>query len=108
MAISKYNLTRFILDEAYSDCENTCNLGDDDPLLINAQWDNWLHKVSRIYNHQIPSSLLEGLRRKKNRFLEDFIKNHETRLQEKNSKKLSSMNEYNRWAKRVNEGNKRL
>ena len=56
MTISKYHLTRFILDVVYED-QNKSKA---------CSWDEWIRKIKRIYNNRIPDSILNGLIRKNN------------------------------------------
>ena len=105
MGISKYNLIRFILDESYSDCENTCYTGDDfcDREVFEAQWKNWFHKVSRIYNHKIPIQLLEGLRRKQNEALNGIIEEYVKSQKEKRDlfPIVSKEKAYEKWVNKI-------
>lgn len=106
MTISKYNLIRFILDEAYDDSENTAALGENfnERGILVTHWKNWFHKISRIYNHKIPQSLLDGLKRKNNTFLTEIILEYEIRQLQKPVKRTKE-DEYDDWIKRVNTGN---
>jgi hypothetical protein len=87
MTISKYNTIRFILDEAYEDHKA---LGKD--------WDEWLRKISRMFNYNVPEALIEGLQRKDPSLK---ITNNPSMYVE------ASENKYTKWIERRDRGNQR-
>jgi gas vesicle protein len=89
--ISKYNLIRFILDEA----------AEKNP---NIEWNEWFRKVSRIFAHKIPEALLLGLSKQS-----DTLKMlcDEYRSNSKPKPQSTVDDRYKNWIKRRDEGNKR-
>ena len=90
--ISKYNLIRFILDEAA--VKNP-----------NIEWDEWFRKVSRIFKHKIPEALLLGLS-KQSDTLKMLCDEH--RDNSKLKPRSTHEERYQNWIKRRDEGNQRV
>jgi hypothetical protein len=86
--ISKYNLIRFILDEAAEKNPDS----------------EWFRKVSRVFKHRIPEALLLGLSKQS-----DTLKTlcDEYRSNSKPTPRSTDEDRYQKWIKRRDEGNKR-
>ena len=84
--ISKYNLIRFILDEA----------AEKNPDI------EWFRKVSRIFAHKIPEALLSGLSKQS-----DTLKMLCDEYRGKPKPQSTAEDRYKNWIKRRDEGNKR-
>ena len=95
--ISKYNTIRFILDEA----------ANKDITTTDTDWTLWFAKVSRIFKHKIPASLLEGLLKlnilKVNELCEHYRGINQRSIYHQDLKN----DRYHNWIKRRDEGNKR-
>jgi hypothetical protein len=90
---SKYNIIRFVLDEAYEDRTNR-------PIQTQ-NWVEWFLKVSRMFNHKIPDSLLEALS-KKNEPLELLVEEYRKKARPK-----PSIDAHAIWIQRRDAGNAR-
>jgi hypothetical protein len=99
--MSKYHSIKFVLDIAYEDHNK---LQDD------LDWEKWFKSIIKMFNNKIPGSLLRGLSRKNNTQLSRCLDLYENAVVKKEGKEEKERKEedYNRWIKRRNDGNKRV
>lgn len=97
MNISNYNLIRVILDIMY----------EDHKMKEKPDWKSWLHSISRIYHHKIPSKLLHALIQKNNSELSSLCSDKLMEQYKLYIKNESHILKYDNWIKRRDEGNRK-
>jgi hypothetical protein len=96
--MSKYHSIKFVLDIAYE---------DHNKLHGELQWEKWFKSIIKMFNNKIPDSLLKGLSKKNNTQLSRCLDLYENVVVKKDGKE-GKEDDYNRWIKRRNDGNKRV
>lgn len=102
--MTKYHSIRFVLDVAYEDHNKLHDKEQD--------WGKWFKYIIKMFDNNIPVSLLKGLAKKNNTHLSRLLDLYNSSIftfkkekNEKNEKKIND--EYNSWIKRRDDGNKR-
>ena len=95
MAISKYNLTKFITNFSYEQYKN-----QDTP-----DWNLWYHQISKIYNHNIPKNILRQLQEKNNATIDNLCETDMQRLNMKIERLAIKEKKHQEWLIRRDTGN---
>ena len=84
----------------------------DASVLERTDWIEWINRISRIYNHKIPKSLIESLAKLNIPELDEFVKSQRCVMTENNKKKAKQIAEvearYAQWIHRRDSGNQRV